>query len=200
MTESTAMARPPWPPHRGHAAVNIMPSFAVPRDMPRACLVSKKITAALLSTTRHCHQSAAMTKPAVTVVGGVQSSWSPFDLLAMAVAASRSSCTPPISGTAATATTPPLAGVRGPPPPWPANWSCPATTLTSLGTHHGKDKLLSTLIAHPRCWRGSPVSSSPTGARRGRSRGIPLVGHTHVHPVHVDRAKGKRDGLGPPKT
>ena len=115
------MVRPPWPPHRGHAAVNIMPSSVVPRDMPRACLVSKKIVAALPSTMWHCHQSAAMTKPAVTVAGGVESSWSPFDLLAMAVAASGSSCAPPIFGTAATATTPLLVGVRGPPPPRPAN-------------------------------------------------------------------------------
>ena len=125
------MARPPWPPHHGHAAVNITPSSVVPWDMPRSCLVSNKISVALLSTTRHYHRSAAMTKPAVTVAGGVESSWSPFDLLAMAVAASGSSCAPPISGTATTTTTPPLAGVRGPPPPRPANWSRPATMLTS---------------------------------------------------------------------
>ena len=127
------MARPPWPPHRGHATVNITPSSAVLWDMTRACLVSKRITVALLSTMRHCHWSATMTKPAVTVAGGVESSRSPFDLLAMAVAALGSSCAPPISGTAATATTPPLAGVRGPLPPRPANWSRPATTLTSPG-------------------------------------------------------------------
>ena len=122
------MARPPWPPHHRHTAINTTPSSAVPRDMPRACLVSKKIAAALLSTTWHYHRSTA-----VTVARGVESSRSPFDLLAMAVAASGSSCAPPISGTAATATTPPLAGVRGPPPPRPANWSRPVTTLTSPG-------------------------------------------------------------------
>ena len=105
------MARLPWPPHRGHTAVNIMPSSVVPRDMPRACLVSKKIAAAMLSTMRHYHQSAAMTKPTITMARGVESSWSPLDLLAMAVAASGSSYAPPISGTAAIATTPPLTGV-----------------------------------------------------------------------------------------
>ena len=39
------------------------------------------------------------------------------------------------------------------------------------------------------------------GSTPGKKMGkFPLVGHTHMHPVHVDHAKGKRDGLGPPKT
>ena len=27
-----------------------------------------------------------------------------------------------------------------------------------------------------------------------------LAGHTQLHPVHMDQAKGKKDRLGPPKT
>ena len=27
-----------------------------------------------------------------------------------------------------------------------------------------------------------------------------LTGHTHLQPVHMDQAKGKKDRLGPPKT
>ena len=166
------MARPPWPPHHGHAAVNITPSSAVPRDMPRACLVSKKITAALLSTMRHYHRSAAMTKPVVTVAGGVESSRSPFDLLAMAIAASRSSCALPISGTTTTATTPPLADVRGPPPPWPANWSRPATTLTSPGHLPWHDQAFSHLNCTPAPLEGLAGELTTGGSTPGKKMGI----------------------------
>ena len=166
------MARPPWPPHRRHAVVNIMPSSVVPQDMPRACLVSKKIAAALLSTTRHCHRSAAMTKPAVTVAGGVESSRSPFDLLTMAVAASRSSCAPPISGTTATATTPPLVGVRGPPPPRPANWSHPATTLTSPGHPPWQGQAFAHLKLNTSAAGGLVGELTTGGSTPGGSRGF----------------------------
>ena len=44
------------------------------------------------------------------------------------------------------------------------------------------------------------MSTPPAGACQGRKQTIPLTGHTHLHPVHMDQARGKKGGLGPPKT
>ena len=44
------------------------------------------------------------------------------------------------------------------------------------------------------------MSTPPVGAHRGWKQRTPLVGRTRLHPVHMDQARRKKGGLGPPKT
>ena len=126
-----ARARSPWPraqPWRDHRVFYVAVKATLTPDWLRHVERHTALTLAEEEAHRsptlphHTSSERHHLRFAPTIMaGGVESSRSPFDLLAMAVAASRSSCTPPISGTAATVTTRPLASVRGLPAPRPAN-------------------------------------------------------------------------------